>query len=223
MDKNTGSARVTSKGAGFINGELISLNAEAVGSLAEGTIETTWELSALPKGFSLLTLVDCTSSGVSLIFAREIGGGQNLLSLSGGNYRVERRFDYGPYGSFRFGYEIRTSGDEVTATGIQEGRLQLPALRSADLSLVELLVPAGPGRIQGFMQTTKVTEQGETIPVSVTGVYSALDGFDDWTLGVPPQARRSDVEITEASKPNQFALRYTTVIERITASQPSAS
>ena len=216
MDASTTDTRVVSTGTGFINGELFTMNATATGSQRAGTIETSWELSALPEGFSIFTLVDCTSAGVSPIFAREANGGKNLLSLAGGNYRLERTFDYGPYGSYEMNYEIRTYEDEVRSTGVQEGRLELPPLESAELSLVELLIPTGPRAIRGFMRTTKTSTSGQNIPVNIAGVYSPLDDAADWTLTAQPQVRRSQVEVTESADGNRLSLKYTTIIAPIT-------
>ncbi|MDQ3893174.1 MAG: hypothetical protein M3292_00695 [Actinomycetota bacterium] len=92
------------------------------------------ELSDLPDGFSILTLIDSTSSGMSPIFALEENGARNLLTLSGGNYWLSRTFDYGRYGGYTFNYEIRTSGTRVTSTGVQEGTLELPPLEGTDIS-----------------------------------------------------------------------------------------
>ena len=126
MDAGSRDVRVVSKGSSFMNGELFMMSYEGKGSTRDGTIETAWELSSLPDGFSILTLVDCTSAGVSPIFAIEENGGVNMLSLAGGNYRLQRTFDYGKYGSYEFNYEIRTSGHEVTSTGVQVDRLTCP-------------------------------------------------------------------------------------------------
>jgi hypothetical protein len=223
MDANTADTRVISTGTGFINGMLFSMNATATGSSRDGTIETSWELSELPDGFSLLTLVDCTSAGVSPVFALEANGGRNFLSLAGGNYHLQRTFDYGRYGSYSMNYEIRTTGDEVRSTGVQEGRLNLPPLQSAELSLLEVLVPTGPGAISGFMQTTKTSQSGEQIPVNIVGVYTPLEGESDWALDAPPQVRHSQVEMTESADGNRLSLKYTTVIAPIAVPQLATS
>lgn len=215
MDRQTVDAHVASTGTSFVNGELFTMVAKGTGSVRDGTIEMSWELSELPDGFSILTLIDCTSAGVSPIFAMESQGGKNLLSLSGGDYRLVRNFDYGRYGGYDFNYEIRTSGDQVTSTGVQEGNLRLPTLASADLSLVEILYPAAPRALRGFMQTTKVTQDGKKVPLSVSGVYSPLDDASDWTRRARPQIRRSQVEITKAAKGKRLSLKYTTVITPI--------
>jgi len=217
MSATTGDVRVTSTGSSFINGELFTMSYKATGSRQDGTIETDWELSSVPKGMPILVLVDCTSAGVSPIFAREQNGAKNLLSLAGGNYRLQRTFDYGTYGRYEFTYEIRTSGDDVTSTGVQEGSLNLPEIESAQLSLVEYLIPAGPRRLHGFMRTSKTLKNGEQVPVNITGVYSPLDDDADWTLTAEAQVRRSLIEITESSHDNKLSLKYTTVVAPIVA------
>jgi hypothetical protein len=212
--------KVTSTGSSFMNGELFTMSYEARASARDGTIETEWELSSLPDGVSILTLVDCTSAGVSPVFARESNGGANLMTLSGGNYRLTRTFDYGEYGSYEFNYVIRSDSEGISSTGVQEGDLRLPEVESADLSLVEYLIPDGPGRLRGFMQTHKKLASGEKIPVSISGVYSPLPGDRDWTLDAVPQVRRSEVSITESGGPNKLHLKYETVVAAI--SDPTA-
>ena len=88
----------------------------------------------------------------------------------------------------------------------------MPELQSAQLSLIEYLIPAGPGCLRAFMRTSKTLESGENIPVNISGVYSPLDGALDWANDAKPQVRRSQVEITESAQHNRLSLKYTTVI-----------
>ena len=215
VDKKTRNAYVSAKGTSFVNGELFTMTAKGKASVPDGTIEMAWELSDLPDGFSILTLIDSTSSGMSPIFALEENGGRNLLTLSGGNYRLSRTFDYGRYGAYDFTYEIRTTGTRVTSTGVQEGTLDLPTLEGADMSLVEILYPAGARELRSFMQATKTATGGRKIPLSVSGVYSPLDSASDWTRRARAQVRRSNVEIIKAASGNRLSLKYTTVITPI--------
>jgi hypothetical protein len=141
MDKKSRHAKVGASGTTFINGELFTMLAKGTASVPEGTIEMTWELSEVPRGFSIYTIIPSTSSGMSPIFALETNGGKNLLTLSGGNYRLRRTFDYGRYGGYDFNYEIRTVANRVTSTGIQEGELALPPLKLGRVSFVRSCRP----------------------------------------------------------------------------------
>lgn len=203
--------QIRAAGAVFMNGTLYTMEATGSASVKKGLIEASWKLSDLPDGFSIWTVVDSTSSGISPMFAREIEGGQSLLTLSGGNYRLDRTFDYGPRGGYVFSYEIRTDGSTVTSTGVQYGSVDLPAIASTDLDLVEVMYPGGPRELRSSMTTRKVTKDGKKLRVHITSIYSPLEGSRDWTRSARPQVRRSIVEVVDSSA-KKIGLRYRTVI-----------
>jgi hypothetical protein len=65
------------------------------------------------------------------------------------------------------------------------------------------------------MQTALVARNGKRIPLSVSSIYSPLDGDRDWTRRAKPQARRSEVVITKPESRNRVSLRYATVVAAI--------
>jgi hypothetical protein len=208
--------RLLASGTNMINGELFNVDAEGRGSVEDGTVSVEWEVGEAPDGYSTYCISLTTSFGTSPVFAIERNGGMNLFSLSGGNYRLYRVLDFGPYGSYDLRAEIRTSGDQMTAKGLTVGEVHLPPVKDAPKSVTEVMYPAGVGEVRSMMQTALVGEDGNEIPASITAVYSLLSkDEDDWTRSVPPvQIRRSlltHVKLDGA----KLSLVYATVIEGV--------
>ncbi|MQA84367.1 MAG: hypothetical protein GEV03_07030 [Streptosporangiales bacterium] len=208
--------------AGMINGEIVTVEGEGLGSLERGTLGMEFRFSVIPKGFSVYCAALWTACCSTPTFAIERDGGVNMLTLSGGRYRCERTFDFGSYGAYDYHYEIRLDRDtdRMAATGVIQGNVDLPLIAGSEDSFTEVMVPVGPREVRSFSSTTFVTPDKERIPVGVQGRYIPLAEDDaDWTCCATNQVRNSFINVLTAEG-TTLRLEYQTVIDGIRAPAP---
>jgi hypothetical protein len=152
--------------AGRINGDLLTVRGQGEGIVEKGKFSLGLEFSKIPKGFSVsaAALWTCCSTPS---FAIEENGAVNLLTLSRGKYRCERRFDFGPFGAYDYNYELRLSETEnvMRATGLIEGNLSLPEMDYVDDSFSEIMIPTAPNEMVSYVRARFRSREGTDIPV----------------------------------------------------------
>ncbi|MGH3614287.1 MAG: hypothetical protein ACRDRK_17200 [Pseudonocardia sp.] len=204
------------------NGEVVTVNGAGEGSIDRGSLGINLEFSSIPSGFSIYCAALWTACCSTPTFAIEQDGGVNMLTLSGGRYRCNRRFDFGKFGYYDYNYEIRLdpAADTMKATGVIQGSLNLPDLVGVESSFTEIMVPIGGQLVRSFSSTTFQTAIGESIPVTVEGRYEPLVEDDaDWTCCAMNQIRKSFINVLEAEG-TKLSLTYSTVINGIHAPEP---
>lgn len=207
---------------GMINGEVVTVKGAGDGSVDRGSLGINLEFSSIPDGFSIYCAALWTACCSTPTFAIEQDGGVNMLTLSNGRYRCNRRFDFGPYGHYDYNYEIRLdpTTDTMKATGVIQGSLTLPKLVGVENSFTEIMVPIGGQLVRSFSSTTFQTARGDSIPVTVEGRYEPLIEDDaDWTCCAVNQIRKSFINVLEAEG-TKLSLIYSTVINGIHAPEP---
>lgn len=222
MEGSVSDVHLTISCGGMINGEVITVEGAGDGSVEHGTLGINLQFSSIPAGFSIYCAALWTACCSTPTFAVEQDGGVNMLTLSNGRYRCNRRFDFGQYGRYDYNYEIRldTATDTMKATGVIQGSLRLPELVGVDPSFTEIMVPIGGELVRSFSSTAFQTADGESIPVTVEGRYEPLFEDDtDWTCCAVNQIRKSFINVLEANGA-KLSLTYSTVINGIHAPEP---
>ena len=207
---------------GMINGEVVTVDGAGDGSAERGSLGINLEFSSIPPGFSIYCAALWTACCSTPTFAIEQDGGVNMLTLSNGRYRCNRRFDFGKYGHYDYNYEIRLdpTSRAMKATGVIQGSLTLPELVGVEPSFTEIMVPVGGQLVRSFSSTSFQTANGESIPVTVEGRYEPLVEDDaDWTCCAVNQIRKSFINVLEAEG-TRLSLIYSTVINGIHAPEP---
>ena len=209
--------------AGMINGEIVTVRGEGLGSVDRGRLGMRLSFSSIPRGFSVHCATLWTSCCSTPGFAVERDGGVNMLTLCGGRYRCARTFDFGTRGVYDYNYELRLdrATNRLTARGVIQGSLDLPAIETVDGRFTEIMVPVGAREIRSFSGTTFHATDGSQLPVTVTGRYTPLSAEDpDWTCCARNQVRTSLIDVRHAEG-GHLSLEYTTVICGISAPDPA--
>lgn len=209
--------------AGMINGQIVTVSGDGLGSFDRGTLAMNFNFSAIPDGFTVYCAALWTGCCSTPTFAIEQDGGVNMLTLSGGRYRCARRFDFGKYGAYDYNYEIRLdkTTNKMAATGVINGTVKLPKIVGVDDGFTEMMVPVGPREVRSYSSTSFTSEAGERIPVGVEGRYMPLDddADADWTCCATNQVRKSFINVL-AAEDVRLGLEYHTVVSGITAPDP---
>lgn len=212
--------------AGMINGEIVTVKGEGIGSVDRGTLAMNLCFSSIPPGFSIFCASLWTACCSTPTFAIERDGGVNMLTVSGGRYRCARTFDFGRYGYYDYNYELRLSQEtqQMRAQGVIQGVLGLPEIVGVEDSFTEVMLPLGPREVRSFSTTTFTAADGSQVPVRVEGKYTPLDedADADWSCCTNNQIRKSFIHIVSAVD-TQLSLEYSTVIDGIRAPEPHES
>jgi hypothetical protein len=206
---------------GMINGEILTAAGDGVGSLGTGRLTVGYSFSTIPEGYSVYCAALYTSCCSTPTFAVEVEGGLSMMSLSGGRYKCRRLFDFGPYGTYDYTYEIRLDSFSMRASGVIEGTLHLPELASlAEPDFTEIMVPVSSNEIRSWSQTSFRSMAGDVVPVRVEGRYTPLpDEEGSWKTGAQHQARSSYINVLRAET-TAIELDYRTVVRGITTPVP---
>lgn len=212
--------------AGMINGEIVTVTGEGIGSVDRGTLGMHLGFSSIPAGFSIYCASLWTACCSTPTFAIERNGGVNMLTVSGGRYRCARTFDFGRYGFYDYSYQLRLDQEtgRMTARGVIQGALGLPEIVGVEDSFTEVMLPFGPAEVRSFSTTTFTAADGTPVPVRVKGKYSPLDedAGVDWSCCTNNQIRKSFIDIVSVEG-TDLRLEYSTVIDGIRAPQPHDS
>jgi hypothetical protein len=185
MAKLSGEVRIT----GVINDEEFSAAGEASGDTSTGDFRVKLEYTHIPKGWHPLMYMDVK---VGLLFLREEGQGQNLLSLADGSYTSAATIDLGDGNIVRNNAVIKRTGETVfIANYAMFGTAHISELVSME-HFEETMLPLGSGRIGALGLTRWKTADGKV----VDGLSMTKYKFDEKRQLGRPQVRKLEAKPT---------------------------
>lgn len=132
--------------AGAINDEEFRASGEAAGDPGSGEWRLRLDYTNIPNHWHPFLYIDAK---VGLLFIKELGGGQNMLTLADGSYRASSSIDFGAGNLVRNNAVIeRKDNSTFRAAYLMHGTVRAFDLHEV-LTFDEVMVPVGPGRVAG--------------------------------------------------------------------------
>lgn len=192
--------------SGEVNGKAITGKGVALGDPEIGKYNINYRFDQEIGNLDFV-IASWTSCGTGDAPMKELNGGKNLLSLSGGNYNFSRVIDFGKRGKLFVEFQVTTTAKTIRGIGQFKGSLDLPRLTGL-LPVKSIYKQLEDGKMSAVSRLYYISEDNEIIEANVQSKYD----FVARTRALPYQMRISAIDVKRIND-YQVHLDWFTTVE----------